>query len=319
MEFGKIIEVPLKEIWSGEATHFTPWLAANLNILSEKLGLELELEAIEASAGDFAADIIAKDISTNRRVIIENQYGSTDHRHLGQILTYSSVLNANVVIWIAERIRSEHKSAIDFLNQNLKETLQVYAIEASVIRIEDSKPAFNLKAVCSPSEASTISPSSVSEATETQDKYRSYYQALLDELRVTHKFTNAKAAQPQNWYTFSSENSKVFKYSTAFTHGSRVRVELYIDTGEKLRNEAIFDQLYLHSEEIAEAYGAELTWERLDSKRACRIAVYRDGDIDVESEALLEIRSWMINNLLKMRQILPAFVESAITAIDSAA
>lgn len=98
MEFGKIIEVPLNEVWAGEATHFTPWLAENLQVVSEKIGLELELESTETSAGDFSADIVAKDVATNRRVIIENQYGSTDHRHLGQILTYSSVLNASVVI-----------------------------------------------------------------------------------------------------------------------------------------------------------------------------------------------------------------------------
>jgi hypothetical protein len=97
MDFGTIIEVPLRDLWPGEATHFTPWLAANLQLVSEKLGLELELESVESAAGDFSADIVATDVATNRRVIIENQYGGTDHRHLGQILTYSSVLNAREV------------------------------------------------------------------------------------------------------------------------------------------------------------------------------------------------------------------------------
>lgn len=318
MEFGKIIEVPLNEVWAGEATHFTPWLAANLQVVSEKLGFELELESVEASAGDFSADIVAKDVSTNRRVIIENQYGSTDHRHLGQILTYSSVLNASVVIWIAEKIRSEHKSAIDFLNQNLRETLQVFALEANIIRIDDSKPAFGLKIVCMPTEAPAISAVSSAEASETQEKYRTYYQSLLDELRNVHKFTNAKAAQPQNWYTFASENSKIYKYSTAFAQGGRVRVEIYIDSGEKVRNEAIFDALFLQKDAINAAYGAELEWEKLETKRACRIAVYRDGDIDAESEALVEIKRWVIVNLLKMRQILPPFLEKAITTAKTA-
>jgi hypothetical protein len=317
MEFGKIIEVPLNQVWAGEATHFTPWLTANLQVVSEKLGLELELESIEASAGDFSADIVAKDVATNRRVIIENQYGSTDHRHLGQILTYSSVLNASVVIWIAEKIRSEHKTAIDFLNQNLKETLQVFAVEANIIRIDDSKPAFGLKIICMPAEAPTISAASSAEASETQEKYRSYYQSLLDELRNIHKFTNAKAAQPQNWYTFASENSKIYKYSTAFAQGGRVRVEIYLDSGEKIKNEAIFDALFIQKEAINAAYGTELEWEKLETKRACRIAVYRDGDIDAESETLVEIKKWVVANLLRMRQILPPFLEKAIFAVKA--
>lgn len=144
MELGKIQNVFLKELWPGEATHFTPWLAQNLDVLADKLGMDLELEATEVSIGDFSADIIAIDLATNKRVIIENRFGSTDHRHLGQLITYSSVLGAGVVVWIAETIRPEHKSAIDFLNQNLKETLRLYAVEASIIRIDESKPAFIL-------------------------------------------------------------------------------------------------------------------------------------------------------------------------------
>lgn len=318
MDFGKIFEVPLRDLWSGEATHFTPWLAANLHLVSEKLGLELELESVESAAGDFSADIVATDIATNRRVIIENQYGGTDHRHLGQILTYSSVLNASVVIWIAEKIRSEHKSAIDFLNHNLRQSLQIFALEANIIRIDDSRPAFGLKIVCMPTEASTSATSNSSDATETKEKYRSYFQSLLDELRNVHKFTNARAAQPQNWYTFTSDNSKVYKYSTSFAQGGRVRAEVYIDTGDKLRNEAIFDELHTHKEAIETAYGSILEWEKLEAKRACRIAIYIDGDIDVDSEKLAEIKKWAIVNLLKLKQVLPQFFEKAIWSVATA-
>lgn len=318
MDFGTIVEVPLRELWPGEATHFTPWLAENLHLVSEKLGLELELESVESAAGDFSADIVAKDVATNRRVIIENQYNGTDHRHLGQILTYSSVLNASVVIWIAEKIRSEHKSAIDFLNLNLRQSLQIFALEANIIRIDDSKPAFGLKIVCMPTEASVSATSTSLDATETQEKYRSYFQSLLDELRNVHKFTNAKAAQPQNWYTFTSDNSKVYKYSTSFAQGGRVRVEIYIDTGDKLRNEGIFDELFAQKEAIESAYGSALEWEKLETKRASRIAIYVDGDIDVDSEKLAEIKKWVVVNLLRMKQVLPLFLEKAIASVAAA-
>jgi hypothetical protein len=149
-ELGSLVTLSLKEIWNGEATHFTPWLSQHLDILGEKLGMDLEFTSTETSAGDFSADIIAQDLSTDQLVVIENQFGNTDHRHLGQLITYSSVLGAGVVVWIAETIRSEHKSAIDFLNRNLKESLRIYAVEASVIRIDNSKPAFVLGSVPKP-------------------------------------------------------------------------------------------------------------------------------------------------------------------------
>ena len=299
----------LKELWPGEATHFTPWLAQHLDVLGEKLGMDLELESTEASAGDFSADIVARDLSTNKLVVIENQYGGTDHKHLGQIITYASVLGAGAVVWIAETMRPEHKSAMDFLNQNLKESLSLYAVEASAIRIDESKPAFVLTVISMPSEASVV-PDISPAPSETKERYRTYFQSLIDELREVHKFTNARTGQPQNWYTFASENSKVYRYSTAFAQGGRVRVEVYVDCGDKARNEQVFDCLLQYKHEIETSIGCELSWERLDSRRACRIAVYRDGDIDADSQMLVDIKNWTVQNLLKFKAIFPAKLQA---------
>ena len=47
--FGELQRVPLREIWSHEASNFTPWLASNIEALGDALGLELELTDREAS------------------------------------------------------------------------------------------------------------------------------------------------------------------------------------------------------------------------------------------------------------------------------
>jgi hypothetical protein len=316
MELGTIHNLSLKELWPGEATHFTPWLAQNLNVLGSQLGMDLELETTEASAGDFSADIIARDLSSNRLVVIENQFGATDHRHLGQLITYSSVLGAGAVVWIAESIRPEHKSALDFLNHNLKEGLLLFAVEASVIRIDSSKPAFTLNVVSLPSEKLVIGEGQ-NAASDTMEKYRTYFQELIDSLRNVHKFTNARAGQPQNWYTFSSELSRVFKYSTAFAQGGKVRVEIYIDCGDKGKNEQIFDCLIQDKAVIENELGAALNWERLDTKRACRVAIYRDGEIDSDTDKLREIRDWSIDNLLRFKRVFPERIKACALSADA--
>lgn len=310
VELGTVQNVMLKALWAGESTHFTPWLAKNLDILGSKLGMDLELESTEASAGDFSADIVARDLSTNKLVVIENQYGGTDHKHLGQLITYASVLGAGAVVWIAETIRPEHKSAMDFLNNNLKESLSLYAVEASAIRIDDSKPAFILTLISMPSEAAMVSPDIVQ--SETKEKYRTYFQGLIDELREKHKFTNARAGQPQNWYTFASDASRVYLYSTSFARGGKVRVEVYIDCGDKTKNEQLFDCLLQQKSQIEAAVGNQLSWERLDTKRACRIALYRDGDINADSETLADIKQWTVQYLLKFKAVFPACIKQCV-------
>jgi hypothetical protein len=82
----------------------------NIAELGKALGMDLEVEAQERAVGPFRADILCKDIGTNRWVLIENQLERTDHTHLGQLLTYASGLDAVTIIWIAARFTEEHRS-----------------------------------------------------------------------------------------------------------------------------------------------------------------------------------------------------------------
>jgi hypothetical protein len=203
VSLGVIKSVSLQTIWPREATDLTPWLAENLAYLSEKLGIELSPEKTEMTCGDFSADIVARDLSTGRAVVIENQYGQSDHRHLGQILTYAASMGAAAVIWIAENSRPEHRIAIDLLNRGMKSTLRFYALELRVIRIDDSRPACTLDLICEP-EDEDITAGTEGVSSERSQKYLIFFQSLIDELR-NRPFTNARKAQPQNWYSFSSE------------------------------------------------------------------------------------------------------------------
>ena len=133
---------------------FTPWLAReeNLRLLGEAIGAELTLEARESPVGLFSADLVCREASSNRRVLIENQIERTDHAHLGQILTYAAGLQATTVVWVASSFRDEHRAALDWLNEATGEDLAFFGLEIELWRIGSSVAAPKFNVVAKPNE-----------------------------------------------------------------------------------------------------------------------------------------------------------------------
>ena len=232
-EFGKLSYVDPRIIWPNEAIDFTPWLANQIIRLGESLGMELELEQQEAEVGDFSVDILAKDLGTRQPVIIENQLTNTDHDHLGKLLTYAGGIAAQTVIWVALSIREEHRQALEWLNQVTGTNVNFFGVVIEIFKIDDSKPAYRFRPVVFPNEwQKTRKARTEHDISSRARAYKSFFQALIDELREKHHFTGARAGQPQNWYCFSSGIGGI-SYCTSFTQGKRVRAEVNIDLGDR--------------------------------------------------------------------------------------
>ena len=110
--------VNVRTLWPGEASDFTPWLAANLDWLEVLDMGPLELVKVEAVLPGLgrSLDILAAT-SDGRRVAIENQYASTDHDHLTRGLAYAVGHQAEALVVISERHRPEFVAVADYLNQ----------------------------------------------------------------------------------------------------------------------------------------------------------------------------------------------------------
>ena len=302
-DFGEIKQVDIRNIWPNEATDFTPWLVDNIDRLGQALGIEIEVQEREADVGDFSLDIMAKDLGTGRIVVIENQLTQTDHDHLGKLLTYAGGFDAGVLVWIAKELRDEHRKALEWLNEHTGPDVDFFGVVIEVVRIDDSKPAFNFKPVVFPNEWQKDKGGSRPVASAKGEAYRAYFQDLIDELRTKHKFTGARVGQPQSWYAFSSGVRGVI-FSNSFAQGGKVRAEVYIDMQDKDQNKNLFDRLLEQQAAIEKEYGAGLKWERLDDKRASRIAAYREGSIDAPAETRAELLQWSIENLLRLKKVI---------------
>lgn len=305
LELGTIEKVDIRKVWPTEDDHFTPWLGENLDKLGAELGLDLELAETEAKVGTFNLDVRANDANTKGDVVIENQFGQTDHSHLGQLLTYAGGFDAQAVVWIAERFRDEHREALDFLNHRTGEDTQFFGVEIEIWRIGSSQAAPHFNVVVTPNEwrKQTVRSVRSGNVSDRREKYRSFFQPLMDTLRENHRFTNARTAQPQNWYYFSAGYAQRVQYEATLASGGRARVGLYIDNTDREWNKNLFDNLERHRAIIEAALGEILEWERLDDRRACRIAAYTEGSITDSEDRLSETRTWMVDRLLKFKEV----------------
>ncbi len=136
---------------------------------------------------------------------------------------------------------------------------------------------------------------------ERNERYRKFFQRLVDTMREKHRFTNASKAQPKNYFDFSSGHGNVL-YGAGFTGEGMARVEIYFCSKDKDRNKRLFDRLEEGKAAIESDLG-ELDWQRLDDKKASRIRAARQGSIYDDEETLAEIRGWMVEQLLAFKQV----------------
>lgn len=140
-KIGFLKDISPREAWSHEAIEFTPWLADNLAILGEELGIQLEFESKEKLIGGYFADIVARCPQDDRIVLIENQLEKSNHGHLGQVMTYIAGTDAQIVVWIATDFSEPHLAALKWLNEHTVDPFEFFAVRLRVVRIGDSDPA----------------------------------------------------------------------------------------------------------------------------------------------------------------------------------
>ncbi|MFI6995793.1 hypothetical protein [Nonomuraea wenchangensis] len=131
-------EPDVRKLLPDEVLHLTPWVISNLGMLGDALDMRLEFVAREVPLGTFRADILARD-DKGRKVVIENQFGPSDHGHFGQVVLYALESHADVVVWLStgwkwrtpHPLRLEHRRALAQLNEVFIARTSFYGVELS--------------------------------------------------------------------------------------------------------------------------------------------------------------------------------------------
>ncbi len=304
---GKIQRVPLREVWKHEALDFTRWLEDNVDVLNDVIDITLSNAEREQSAGSFSVDLIAEDAAGNT-VVIENQLEKSNHDHLGKLITYLTAFEAKAAVWIVAEPRPEHVNAISWLNESSSAAFYLLKVEA--IRIDDSTAAPLLTLIVGPSEAGREAGKTKKKMAERFAVRHRFWHDLLE--RAKGKTKLHAGISPGEWsYIGTSAGTRGLGYNYSLKqHASTV--ELYIDRGKdsEADNKAIFDQLHENHEEIERIFGSGLEWERLESRRACRIAKrFGDGGYRDPEERWPTIQDTMIDAMIRLDQALRSHIK----------
>lgn len=273
MKLGKLQEVDIRKLWNHEQYDFSEWLskAENLELLNEAIGLTLSEVEKEVYVGSYRCDLVGTDETTGDKVIIENQLEISNHDHLGKIITYASGLDAKVVVWIVKEAREEHRSAIEWLNNNTPEKLSFFLIEIHAYQIGDS--------LCAPKFEVVEKPNGFIKNAKTQYGSGDYNNSQGERIEFWTRFNemlvergkpfNIRKPTTDHWYDIAIGTSEAHVSLTLVNKDGCVGVELYIND-----NKDLFDKLYAQKDEIEQKLGLDPEWQRLDGKKAARI-LYR--------------------------------------------
>jgi len=305
-QLGRLVTLSAQEVWGNEAHVFTPWLSQNLDLLAEALQIdELELQGTEVPAGDFRLDILAED-SEGNPVLIENQFGATDHRHLGQLISYVASQNRKATtIWVAERFKDDHRAAIDWLNANTGEDYSFFAVEIEALRIGDSIPAPFFDVVAKPNSwtktvRSTSSASGSARDAERHQVRLAFWSAFAQYLRDHDRSFVIRRENRDHWYEFPIGRSGIVISDTISTQKKRVGVELYLSRDPFKSG---IRQLAGDRERIEAEFGATLDWQELPNKRASRIAHFLPDVDPADAGQYPVLHAWMLDNMQRFRRV----------------
>jgi len=298
MELIKLEKIDLRKQWKKEDIDFTPWLAKeeNIEMLSDIIGIELEVQGQEESVGPFRADILCVDTTSNNYVLIENQLEKTDHTHLGQLMTYAAGLDAVTIIWIAKKFTEEHRAALDWLNNITDDTFNFFGIEIELYKVNNVKATPMFKVVSKPNDwtKSVRKTASSQNLTETKLLQQDYWTGLKNYMEEKNSKVKLIKPRPQNWTNIAIGKSDFWISASMSIKDNTLNIGLNIAGKNAKEN---FDKLKDMAEQ--KSYGIvskQIQWQRIDDKKQSAITLSTNGDIRNKDEWNKQFE-WFKNNI----------------------
>ncbi|MDY6779928.1 MAG: DUF4268 domain-containing protein, partial [Halobacteria archaeon] len=246
----------------------------------------------------------AEVLDDGRKVVIENQLGPSDHDHLGKSIAYAAGVDADIIVWIAPKFNDEHSDAIQWLNENSQEGVDIFAIKLEVWKIGESQPAPRFNPIEKPSEWKEKAQRGKGELSEIEELREEYWTKFRNLIEKKSQKLSSRKPRTEHWY-----NSSIGKtgFTVSFNINSR---DNELKTQLIIRDDAeAYKELAEEKDEIEKEFqdsGYDLVWNKPEKTRAgkkrSKIAVARQGNIK-DKEKWDEYLDWMFNTGEKFHEV----------------
>lgn len=229
----------------------------------------------------------------------------TNHSHLGQLITYASGHDAEIIIWIVKEFKDEHKKAVDWLNEYMDEKINLFLIKIELLKIGDSLPAPRFQIISAPNEWEKAIRTSLnqSEPTETKLIQLDFWNKFIEYAKSHNTRLRLRNPRPQHWYVISIGSSTAHISLTLSTRESILACEIYIP-GEK----RLFNELLTYKENIETEIGSPLEWMELPDKKASRIKLSKSIDMG-DSEWWNNYFDWLLLTAEKFQNVFQKYIK----------
>jgi hypothetical protein len=143
---------------------------------------------------------------------------------------------------------------------------------------------------------------------EREQAYIQFFSNLIADLKKNDEFKDLELSPSgRSYITIDTlkgpDNKRLTLLGFSFTRRGDFRIEFYIDSGDSKRNEAIFNTLLQDKNLIEEKVIYPIEWEKLEERRASRIATYLDGFINDEEHQLDVLRETAVLVMLRFFRV----------------
>ena len=292
-KLGKIKEYSIRNEFSSER-EFSDYLSQNLDILNKKIGIDFsDIEGdTEVPVGRYRCDV------TGGIVAIENQFGDSDHNHLGKLLVYFSNQDVKIGVWICENAMPEHIKAVQWLNERSEEEEYFFLLEAKMIKIDDSNPAVDFDLI-------------VGQEFKKLSERESIWKSDLKDIGdiFTSLRPGVRISRPARRYrTIPTGESRIHFEWVFLGNGtsSKLDVALHLEKKDEEVNKEILSKLLPFKPELDNIMGEDVhfgAWSSRDSMRMrkCRkISIWREFGESMDEE----FKNWAAETMVKMYEFL---------------